>query len=394
MRYDAAELAAASDPYARYAELRAAGAVVPGGPGTWAVTRHRDVTELLTDSRLGHEFPDAVYQASGEPDVVTSFFRATVLNRDPPTHTLLRRAMGHLLGRRAMIALRPRIETLVHDLFAGMRDQPNADIVGQLAYPLPVIVAAELLGIPVADRDKVRPHALALGRAFGAGIRVDSDRTATAEAVCWLRDYVSALLHDRANRTDDPLADVLATAHADPALNAAVLVDNIIFLFFAGFDTTTNLIGTGSAILLRQPEILAALRAQPELAAGAVEEFLRYDAPIQATARITNAPIEIDGQRVRAGRMVVLLLGCANHDERQFGRPETVDITRSPNPHLGFSFGSHFCLGATLARIEGAAVFEHIARYATIFEPAGPAVRRTHQSFRGYERIPVIVSTR
>ncbi|MFI7303906.1 cytochrome P450 [Micromonospora aurantiaca] len=391
VRYDATAIAGLDDPYPAYAALREAGPVVPAGPGVWAVTGHTDVTALLADPRVGHEFPDVVYQASGEPDAVTGFFRATVLNRDAPVHTVLRRAMSRLLAPRAVAGLRGRVDELVGELFTAM--DGDADLVTGLAAPLPVTVAAELLGIPVADRDLVRPYAMTLARAFGAGIRVEGDRDATAAAVTWLRAYVRELLaeRERRGRDDDPLAGLLATADPGGAITAEALVDNVIFLFFAGFDTTTNLIATGCAALLSRPDVLARLRAEPELVPSAVEEFLRFDAPIQATARLTRAPIEVSGRRINANRLVVLLLAAANRDGRRFARPDELDITRTPNPHVSFSAGPHFCLGATLARLEGAAVFDRIARGLAGFEPAGVPVRRRHMSFRGYDHLPARV---
>lgn len=388
VRYDGVEAARLDDPYPYYAKLRAAGRVVPAGPGAWAVTRYADVTALFTDARLGHEFPRAVYQLSGEPDPLADFFAATVLNTDPPRHTALRRAMGRLLSPRLVHRLRPRIERLVAELFARMREQEVADLVTGLAYPLPVIMAAELLGIPAGDRDQVRPHALALGRAFSSGLEHTRDRTAAVDAVIWLRGYVADLVRDRARTGPDLLSTLFGDAGGD--LDHAELIDNVIFLFFAGFDTTTNLLATGCAELLARPELLRQLRADPALAAPAVEEFLRYDSPVQATARITRAPVEIGERVIRKNRIVVLLLGSANRDERQFTDPDTIDLGRSPNPHLGFSAGPHFCLGAMLARAEGTAVFAHLARRVRVFEPAGEPVRR-RASFRGYQRVTALI---
>jgi cytochrome P450 len=389
LRYDAAQAAEMDDPYPWYAQLRAAGPVVPGGPGTWAVTRHADVVALLRDNRLGHQFPDAVYRLSGEPDGLADFFRATVLNRDPPSHTVLRRVMARALSPRLVDALRPRVTALVAELFNGMADAGTADVVAGLAYPLPVTVAAELLGVPVRDRDKVRPHAMALGRAFGAGLPTTKDRGAAVRAVEWLRRYVGDLLREAP--AGGALAQILAGASALPR---AELIDNIIFLFFAGFDTTTNLISTGCAALLEHPDALDRLRSRPALVPSAVEELLRYDAPIQATTRVTREPVTVGGRQIRKDRLVVLLLGSANRDERQFPDPDRLDLARSPNPHLGFSSGTHHCLGAMLARMEGAAVLHHVARNLADFAAAGPAVRRAHMSFRGYERLPVRVTPR
>jgi cytochrome P450 len=391
-RYDAAELAGLDNPYPEYARLRAAGRLVRAGPGAWAVTRYADVAALLTDPRLGHEFPDAVYRWSGEPDALTDFFRSTVLNRDPPSHTILRRAIARSLNPRVIAALRPRIEQLVDELFAGMADREAADLIADLAYPLPVTVAAELLGIPPADRDTAQPYAVALGRMFGSGAPTEHERAAAVRAVRWLRVYVDELIRDRDPQgAGHALSQLVGAASEAGTISRAELIDNVIFLFFAGFETTTNLLGTGCALLLERPELLARLRSEPALAQSTVEEILRYDCPIHATSRVTLDAIQIDDRVIRKGRIVVLLLAAANRDERQFSDPDTVDLRRSPNPHLGFSAGAHHCLGATLARVEGAAVFGHIGTRLRGFEAAGAILRRTDLGFRGYETIPVRV---
>jgi cytochrome P450 len=390
--YDETALAGLDDPYPAYLALREAGRVVPAGPGAWAVTRHADVAALLTDPRLSHEFPDAVYRLSGEPEELADFFRAAALNRDPPHHSTLRRAMAKTVSPRTVAALRPRIDRLVSDLFANMAERDGADLVADLAYPLPVTVAAELLGIPVEDRDAAQPHAVALGRMFGTGKPTPDQRVAAVRAVRWLRSYVDELLRRRSGG-EDALSSLVEAAGAAGTITRGELIDNVIFLFFAGFETTTNLLTTGGALLLQQPELLAQLRGDPAQASTAVDEFLRFDCPIHATARLVREPIMIGGQVIRARRIVVLLLASANRDERQFTDPNRIDLRRSPNPHLGFSSGAHHCLGATLARVEGAAVFGHIATRLREFEAAGTLLRRTDLGFRGYHRIPVRVAS-
>jgi cytochrome P450 len=389
MRYDPAEIAALENPYPHYARLREAGPVVRGGPATWAVTRYSDVAALCADQRLSHEFPPTVYQVSGEPDSLAEFFATTVLNRDPPAHTMLRRPMAKLVSPREIARMRPRIDELVDDIFAGMREREQVDVVEDLAFPLPVVVAAELLGIPLSERDEVRPYAVELGRAFSTGIEPGMDRTAAVEALAWLRQYVRDLL---TRRTDDEnLISALIAAQEGQRISRAELIDNIIFLFFAGFDTTTNLLATGCAQIMAQPSLLEELRADPSLAGSAAEEFLRYDSPIQATARFTKEEITVAGRLIRQQRVVILMLGSANHDPEHFPDPEKIILNRSPNPHLGFSAGVHHCLGAVLARAEATSVFRHIACHVTALAPDGEPKRRLHSSFRGYERIPVIV---
>jgi cytochrome P450 len=390
VRYDPAEAMRLADPYPYYAALRSAGRVVRGEVGSWAVTHHADVTALFVDPRLSHEFPSSVYRLAGEPDAVGDFFKATVLNRDGPVHAVLRRAMGRMVSHRISTALAPRIGRLVTDLFAEIRQARTVDLVTSLAYPLPAIVAAELLGIPSADREEVRPRAMSLGRAFGSDEH-DKDPTAAVKALAWLRDYMNELVRDRESARDqgDLVSGLLA--QAGPQLSRSELIDNIIFLFFAGSDPTTNMLATGCVELLFKPHLLRELQENPSLAVPAVDEFMRYDCPIQTTARIAREPVEIGSQVIRKDRIIVLLLGAANRDESQFPSPDEIILDRSPNPHFGFSGGAHHCLGATLARAQGAAVFGYVARELDVFEPAGPPVRRPHLNFRGYERVPAQV---
>jgi cytochrome P450 len=388
-RFDASLVASLDDPYPHYEAIRASSPVVRAGPATWAITRYADVSRLLRDGRLSHVFPDVVYRASGEDDAASEFFRAAVLNRDPPVHTVLRKAMARAVDAAALQRLRPVVECLVDTMLEDMAARDVSDVVADLASPLPVRVASELLRIPESDQTVIAPWAMALSRAFGAGVLLPEDRAAAAEAVTWLRTYVDDLLKTRlGGSADDPLSALLTAARADGSVPYTELVDNVIFLFFAGFDTTSNLIANGCAALLRQPELLAALRGDPSLARTAVEEFLRFDPPIQVTARITTETVEVGDRRIRPGRLVLLLLASANRDERQFVGASDIDIGRRPNPHLAFSAGTHHCLGANLARLETTVLFTRLATRAASFEPADEPLRRRHPSFRSFQRLP------
>lgn len=185
------------------------------------------------------------------------------------------------------------------------------------------------------------------------------------------------------------MSNLLAARRTHPGFDRESLVDNVVFLFFAGFETTTNLISTIWSALLQHPGQLALLRSRPELAVTAVEEFLRYDAPIQATARYVREAVEIDGRTVRPGRILVLLLGSANHDPARFADPERLDITRDPNPHVSFGGGVHHCLGAALAQVEGRAVLRWLAHAPVTPAAAGAIERRPSVTFRAYRSIPV-----
>jgi cytochrome P450 len=206
-----------------------------------------------------------------------------------------------------------------------------------------------------------------------------------------MRDYLRALIRDRPRRGDDLLSRMLDPGDGGDRLSEEEVVDNVVFLFFAGFETTTSMIATGCAALLDHPDELARLREDRSLVSSAVEEFLRWDAPIQSRLRLVLDPIEVHGRTIRPGRALLLLLGSANHDERVFPDAGRLDVGRTPNPHVSFGGGFHHCLGAALARAEGVVVFERLlARFGRL-EPGGQAARETESPFRTFSRIPIAV---
>ncbi|MEU7218951.1 cytochrome P450 [Nocardia iowensis] len=393
-RIEAHTLTMLNDPYPKYAELRQAGALCRGGPAQWLVTRYVDVAALLSDPRLAHQFPEAYHRFSAGDTPIRSFFQRIILGRDRPDHTHLRRLMGQAISPGLVRRLHADITTLVDDLLLNAQAKGTLDLVADIAFPLPVMVVCRLLGISADDQDEVRPHAIDLGKAFAAVVP-EQERLAGGRAVTWLRAYIDELLAQRRRRPGDDLLSRMLTAEDDGRrLTHEDIVDNAVFLFFAGFETTTSLIATGSAALLQHPDQLALLRRQPTHIPHAIEEFLRYDAPVQVTARLTKQPIAIAGRTIKPGRVVVLSIGSANHDERQFHNPEQLDVTRDPNPHLSFGGGIHYCLGASLARIEATVLFTGlIERFPTI-EPAGAPVRQLGASFRSFARLPVYLSDR
>ncbi|MEU9192950.1 cytochrome P450 [Streptomyces hundungensis] len=381
-----------SDPYPVYAELRASGPLSRGGPGQWVVSRYADVVPLLRDRRLSHEYPPEYHEFSIGDGPANSFFQRIILDRDAPDHTRLRRLMAKAFSPRLVQRLHDFIERQVELLLAPGLEGGLFDAVTELAFPLPVMVVCELVGIPPVDRDLVRPHAIQLAKAFALYV-AEEDRASAHAAVAWLREYIGALLEERRRDLGEDLLSQMLTAELaeEPGvrLSREEIVDNTIFLFFAGFETTTNLIATSCAALLGHPRELARLRADPGLLPTAVEEFLRYDAPIQATARMAVDEIRVGGRTIRPGRVVVLLLGSANHDEERFEDPERLDVGRSPNPHVSFGGGAHHCLGAGLARAEAQVALGRLLSGALRFEPAGEVVRIPSVTFRSYASVPI-----
>jgi cytochrome P450 len=388
-RYDALDPEVIEYPYPAYARLREESPLCRFGPGAYGVTRHSDVIALQRDPRLGSEFPEQYHHMSVGDGPASAFFQRIMLYRDAPDHTRLRKLVGKAFTPATVRRLRSHIEELVSQLMAPALGAGKCDVVSTLAYPLPVLVISKLMGIPPAAHDDVRRHSIRLGRAFSAIVPA-SARGEADEAVRWLRDYIGQLLEERrAAPGDDLLSDLLRAEEDGQKLTHEEIVDNTVFSFFAGFETTVHLITNGFALLLRHPEQLERLRRDPSLVASAVEEFLRFEAPIQGTARLVHEPVTVGGHKVRAGRVLVLMLGSANHDESVFTDPGTLDVGRTPNPHVTFGGGGHLCLGAFLARTEGQVVFEWLLRNTSTVKAAGEPVRELDTPFRAYSSVPI-----
>lgn len=394
LRFNLTELQHLDDPYPRLKELRDAGPLCRGaGPAQWIATRYCDVVALMRDSRLVVEVPEEYRRFVSGSGPAGSFFSRIILGRDPPAHTRLRQLMAPTFAPRAVRALAARIAEMIDTMLAPALDGVTFDIVSELALPLPMQVICHLLGVPEIDLSPVRQRAADLTHAFALDVSASQRQCADA-AIEWLRAYIAELARARLRAPRGDLLSAMLTGIGIGIGDEASLeevVDNAVFLFFAGFETTTNMLATGHEALLCFPDQFALLRADPALVPRAVEEFLRWDAPVNVKARVVREPIELGGQIVRPGRVLVLLLAAANRDERQFLDPDRVDIMRSPNGHVSFGGGLHACLGAALARLEGALVFERVVRRSARLERAGTTVRRPTQSFRALESVPLVM---
>ncbi len=366
-----------ADPYGYYAALQRQGPThfVPDR-GLWWLVSHAAVSMALHDKRFakrplaladrmgtsggpdgGAAEPRTVEGALGLPQLPPS-----MLFLDPPEHTRLRSLVNQAFTPRMVERLRPRIAAIAQELLDAMAGQDAVDLVAAYAFPLPAIVIAELLGVPAEDRTQFRAWsddiALSLDSTQPNEVRSRGETAARALAV-----YFAGLLAERRGAPrEDLLSSLLAVEEAGDRLGPADLLSMCILLLVAGHETTKNLIANGVLSLLRHPDQLAALRADPTLYPTAVEELLRFESPVQRTARITHSDVQIGQAVIPAGSLVLTVIGAANRDPAVFPEPDRLDITRQDNPHLAFGRGIHFCLGAPLARLEGHVALEALLR--------------------------------
>jgi cytochrome P450 len=389
-KFDALDPELLEDPYPLYRRMREESALCRGGPATWVVTRYAEVSALLRDPRVGHEFP----QRLGRPDMLLgtqpNFELPTIVSAiEPPAHTRIRSALSQALTPPVVRRLTTLIEKTAAELLAPALARGEFDAVTELAFPLQTAVTCTLVGVPEEDRAEVTRQGVALGRSLILFPFVAPELGNGVPEARWLRDYVTRLVHERRARPKDDLVSALVTGTDE--LTTDEIVDNVVFLFFAGFETSIHVLTSGIAALLAFPDQLARLRADPSLLPTAVEEFARFDAPIQWIVRVTQEPVEIAGRTLRAERILLLMLASANRDPRQFADPDRIDIGRKPNNHLSFGSGIHRCMGLHLGRAQAAASIRILLERCAELAPAGDPVVRPHPNLRGYSTVPVAV---
>jgi cytochrome P450 len=282
--------------------------------------------------------------------------------------------------------LLPGISAIVDDLLDRAEHAGGTfDVISDLAYPLPVIAIAELLGVPPEDRETFKGWSATLAASLDPLVTEElADRANVASDA--LHSYLRGIM---AERRQNPKSDLISALVAVEELTEPELVVMCSLLLVAGHETTVNLIGNGMLTLLRHPAALAQLRDTPQILSAAIEELLRFDAPVQMTGRVLLEDLELGGHALRAGDFVLPLLGAANHDPSQFSTPERLDLSRNPNPHFAFGRGIHFCLGAPLARLEGQLAIGQLVRRFPNLRLAGDPVRRDEITLRGLTSLPV-----
>ena len=390
LQLDFTDPAFQNDPHPAYARMRRTGPVhrvkLPNGLHVWLVTRYDDARRALADPRLSNSLLSAGAGSAAQSHLSAPISRH-MLAADPPDHTRLRRLVSAAFTARRIEALRPRIVQITTELLDAIDGREQVDLIDTLAYPLPIQVICELLGVPAADRDSFREWSDVIVTGSMAGDRL-------APAIQAMVGYIGSLLADRREHGgDDLLSGLVQVRDEGDRLSAEELSSMVFLLLIAGHETTVNLIGNGTWLLLADRGRWERLRADRSLLPGAIEEFLRYEGPVEtSTFRVATESLEIGGVTVAAGDPVVVVLLSANRDENRFPDADQVRLDRAANPHLAFGHGIHYCLGAPLARLEAQIAFTALLdRFPGLRLATGPdeLAWRPGTLLRGLRELPV-----
>lgn len=385
-----------ADPYPLYRRLRTDDPVHwEADDDRWMLTRYADVVALLRSPAASSDRVQALRGfVPGDLRPLLELRSNSMLNCDAPRHSRLRLLVNKAFTARAVEALTDKVGRLVDGLLDAVQARGRMEVIADLAGPLPVTVIAEMLGVPPEDRplfkrwsDDLAQIAGGAGSPRGLG-RADYRRCAASFSE--LSTYLGRVVAQRRAEPRNDLLTALARAEeAGDRLSEPELYANAALILVAGHETTTNLIGNGTLALLRHPDQLDRLRRDSSLVPSAVEEFLRYESPVQFVTRLMKEDLAVGGKTLRAGQMVLAMLGAVNRDPEQFPDPDRLDVGRADNKHMAFGLGSHFCLGAQLARLEGRIVFETLLRRLPNLRLDGEVKYRKHFNLRGLEALPV-----
>jgi cytochrome P450 len=385
-----------ADPYPVYAELREREPVgYDEATDHWLISRYEDVNALLRDRRFGRTYLHAATHAEmGHPDPPAwhgpfwGLINAGILDMEPPNHTRVRRLVSKAFTPRFVEGLRPRVQGIMDDLVDQVDGAGEFDLM-RVAEPLPVTVIAEMLGVPSSDQHHLRPWSAHICKMYELNPSEDMQRDAvraSTEFSAYLRELARARKHDPG---EDLISQLSMVADAGEMLTEDELVGTCVLLLNAGHEATVNSTLLGWWSLFRDPDRLKELRADHSLLPNAIEELLRFDTPLQMFERWVLEPFEIHGVEIPRGAELGLLFGSANHDPSVFDRPDELDLTREPNPHLAFGAGIHFCLGAPLGRQELQVSFSTLMDRFPNLEPVEEPRWKPNYIIRGLEGLRV-----
>lgn len=388
----------AASPWSHFAEMRERDPVHDSFGTRWFLFRYDDVTRLLRDPSLSVDdenitVHDELRLAAFEEAFADIEPTRSMLGRDAPDHTRLRRLVSKAFTPSTIAALRPVIQEMVDTALDGMDERGTTEIVGDLAFPLPFDVISVMLGMPESDKDQVAQWSSALVKTLDP-IITEEEVFAAADAERNMHALLSEVIEwKRANPADDLLTALIQAEEDGDRLTSTELRDQVQLLFVAGHETTVNLIGTGIHELLQRPEQAAILRDDPSLDVNAIDELLRFVSPVQFSRRITMQPFEVGGKEIKAGTFVMAGLASANRDPEKWGDDaEELDVRRqSPAQHVSFGSGSHFCLGASLAKLEAQVAIGSFLRRFPDAHAVGDVEWNGRINLRGIERLEIAV---
>jgi cytochrome P450 len=387
---DLVSRAGRDDPYPVYAALRREAPIARSPEGSLLLTRYADCSAALRDPNIGHGDPTDEQDVAGLTDwrehLSLRQFRTSMLSIDPPSHTRLRRLVSGAFTPRRVAGLQPFIATSTEQLLDEMA--PECDFIATFAFPLPIAVIGELLGVPRADQSQFQ-H---LARDWTQVLDVTTPRILARADVAagHIREYLAELAKERRQRPREDLLSAMQGSDGQDPMNDDELLTMAALLFAAGFETATHLLGNGLVALLNHPDQRDLLAAKPDLAAGAADELLRFDSSVQIARRKVLRDTIIGGVKVTAGERLIVCLGAANHDPDRFTDPGRLDLNRADGGAMSFGGGIHYCLGAPLARLEAQVAFPAVIRRYPELRVGAPLHRRVSLTLRGFLRLPVM----
>lgn len=381
------------NPYPGLKQLRAEGKPVwHDGLQMFLAARHNDANDVFRNKSLGRIFKEKTPEFEWE--IFNWLHADSILDSEPPKHTRLRSLVAKAFNRQKIEGMRPAVGRITEQLLDAIDHKVKSgetfDLIADYAEPLPVKIIADLLGFPESEEHLLRPWSQAIVKMYevNPSLQYQNDAKRAAREFA---DYVRDLAETRKKIPgQDLISDLASVEENGEKLNMHELVATCILLLNAGHEASVNAFGNGMVAALQRPDQVKLLREKPrDITNTALEEFMRFDAPLHLFERTATADTEIGGVTIQEGQKIAALIGSANHDETVFSSPETMDLTRDPNPHIGFGAGIHFCLGAPLARLEMSVSLPALWERFPTMELAGSAIRRPTFVLRGYESVAI-----
>ena len=380
------------DPYPYYNLLREHDPVHRCPDGSWFLSKHADLRKVYRDHKTFSSDKKELFKPLFGDTLLYEHHTTSLVFNDPPLHTHVRKAIGDALSQKTVVAMEGSLRQLVNDLLDGLAEQEQFDFVDDFASIIPIEVISNLLRVPKADRPLLRRWAVAILGALEFNLpkeRFELGNQCVSEFLNYLEDFVDERRRNLSDDDDDILSRLIRWESDGFRLSEKQLYHQVIFLLNAGHDTTTNLIANGTLALLKSPQQLSMLKSQPELINSAVEEFLRFESPVQLGNRLTTTEVDIGGKTIAAGTNLHLGIGAANRDAELYKEPNNLDITRNPRDHHAFAGGIHLCAGLNVARLEARVAIPALLERFPGLSLAGDAVFDTRARFRALLSMPV-----